>query len=876
MADVKKVSSESAGLDAAKDQQYNSVNEEQFDEAFQNAQHEVKPTAQEVLDQAKANNQLNIDEPKGADNYKHAVRMQEKLDSIQVEGNETAQELEERVGIDLNGDSFVGSTPSQETMDKIDQANLNTEALETGGFFRVELNINNDFGPSILGQDLLVRNRKNVFSYDFMGESPIKENLRTEGVIARKGKPTIGVFDKGNPDLVNIEDNSAIARFGGVTGPVAYGVTGYVSKQGGVGLIADVGTGYGIGIVGAKVGPEGRIHANLPNPVNSFRESRQFLDNQSYLNTGAAEKAYHEIKATDNGVLESLGINNAQDFRNVVAYDSMRTGNTALTTIEQYSDNITQAQEAVDISFENGFQGSVEDVVFAHRPAQKPATFEQNQIDRTRLEDLKQEYLEKFSSPIDFTVDIEDASLEQADLRTEERNQLAQDIYDLEAKIEADNLELAKGVQIPASRPTAEELSKSNELSIAKEQLADVNNQLEQLELAPAGVNYYSDRISLNAQKAELEKNIEGLEEDVKTFEARLARDIDYQDVTQEVELQAFQDIHNNTYFEDPQTGKQYGVFRENTDGSVELLELNQPAQKVHTPMAKPDLPSHIPAMKPELTPQQQYEYNRGFSPDVANYISEARANGDMRLADEIASEFYGVEDTPEEVEVQETNSNNRLYDDSLYDDRINDTTSVVEQRDFDMFANEAERDKAKTDPDGANKDFQARQNKQSDDFFNGIDNFFSGGDEQTETTTENDTTDTTANTKTDDVYGPTQPDDNDDNDNDRGGCFISSACVYSKGLPDDCNELMILRSFRDNYMLTNDRYKGLVKDYYQLAPSIVKGIDKSMDRQKVYDEIYEKMLMPCITMISQEKYDEAVYFYHNYTRKLEKSFLKD
>ena len=33
-------------------------------------------------------------------------------------------------------------------------------------------------------------------------------------------------------------------------------------------------------------------------------------------------------------------------------------------------------------------------------------------------------------------------------------------------------------------------------------------------------------------------------------------------------------------------------------------------------------------------------------------------------------------------------------------------------------------------------------------------------------------------------------------------GCFLTSACVEAMNLPDDCEELMILRKFRDTWLV--------------------------------------------------------------------------
>ena len=51
-------------------------------------------------------------------------------------------------------------------------------------------------------------------------------------------------------------------------------------------------------------------------------------------------------------------------------------------------------------------------------------------------------------------------------------------------------------------------------------------------------------------------------------------------------------------------------------------------------------------------------------------------------------------------------------------------------------------------------------------------------------------------------------------------GCFITTVCCEYKGLADDCEELTILRKFRDTYVP-----KQLVKEYYKIAPKIVEII---------------------------------------------------
>jgi hypothetical protein len=64
--------------------------------------------------------------------------------------------------------------------------------------------------------------------------------------------------------------------------------------------------------------------------------------------------------------------------------------------------------------------------------------------------------------------------------------------------------------------------------------------------------------------------------------------------------------------------------------------------------------------------------------------------------------------------------------------------------------------------------------------------------------------------------------------------CYLTTACCEYKGLPDDCEELTILRKFRDEYVS-----KELTAEYYRVAPSIVAKIRNSnVWMEYVYDTV--------------------------------------
>lgn len=105
-------------------------------------------------------------------------------------------------------------------------------------------------------------------------------------------------------------------------------------------------------------------------------------------------------------------------------------------------------------------------------------------------------------------------------------------------------------------------------------------------------------------------------------------------------------------------------------------------------------------------------------------------------------------------------------------------------------------------------------------------------------------------------------------------GCYLTSACIFAKGLKDDCHELTTLRQFRDQWLAKTTKGKKLIKQYYEIAPKVVSSINDREDKLTIYQKIYNKMILPCVEFIENEKYEEALGLYQNWTLKLEKEYV--
>ena len=106
------------------------------------------------------------------------------------------------------------------------------------------------------------------------------------------------------------------------------------------------------------------------------------------------------------------------------------------------------------------------------------------------------------------------------------------------------------------------------------------------------------------------------------------------------------------------------------------------------------------------------------------------------------------------------------------------------------------------------------------------------------------------------------------------GGCFLTSACTAARGLPDDCHELTVLRSYRDNWLKQQPDGVLLIAHYYEVAPKIVGAIDKLENRLEIWDGVYRELVMPCVKMIEDGRYQEALELYHSFVTKYKKRYL--
>lgn len=87
----------------------------------------------------------------------------------------------------------------------------------------------------------------------------------------------------------------------------------------------------------------------------------------------------------------------------------------------------------------------------------------------------------------------------------------------------------------------------------------------------------------------------------------------------------------------------------------------------------------------------------------------------------------------------------------------------------------------------------------------------------------------------------------------------------------DDCYELTMFRDFRDNWLKKQPEGKTLIDEYYAIAPKIVTNINKLANAKKIYQDIWQKYLRPCLVCLEMNDNLACKHKYTNMVNDLKK-----
>ena len=83
-----------------------------------------------------------------------------------------------------------------------------------------------------------------------------------------------------------------------------------------------------------------------------------------------------------------------------------------------------------------------------------------------------------------------------------------------------------------------------------------------------------------------------------------------------------------------------------------------------------------------------------------------------------------------------------------------------------------------------------------------------------------------------------------------------------------------MFRAFRDNWLKQQSGGKELIAQYYDIAPQIVKNINRLAGAERIYLNIWNKYLKPCLSYIEQGENEQCKSVYVQMVQDLYKKYM--
>ncbi len=104
--------------------------------------------------------------------------------------------------------------------------------------------------------------------------------------------------------------------------------------------------------------------------------------------------------------------------------------------------------------------------------------------------------------------------------------------------------------------------------------------------------------------------------------------------------------------------------------------------------------------------------------------------------------------------------------------------------------------------------------------------------------------------------------------------CYITTAVCENRCLSPNCEELQLIRDFRDHYMAGFEEGRELIDAYYDIAPTIVKRINKTTDPKSIYDMLWQEYIRPCVDRIKEGDLSGCMSIYCRMVDNLRELFI--
>jgi len=104
--------------------------------------------------------------------------------------------------------------------------------------------------------------------------------------------------------------------------------------------------------------------------------------------------------------------------------------------------------------------------------------------------------------------------------------------------------------------------------------------------------------------------------------------------------------------------------------------------------------------------------------------------------------------------------------------------------------------------------------------------------------------------------------------------CYVTTAVCRNLNRGEDCEELRLIKNFRDGYLSSTEEGRALIEEYYDIAPTLVKRIARDAEAQAKYAWLWNAYLAPCVAYIKAGQQEACKETYCQMMEELGKEYM--
>ncbi len=104
--------------------------------------------------------------------------------------------------------------------------------------------------------------------------------------------------------------------------------------------------------------------------------------------------------------------------------------------------------------------------------------------------------------------------------------------------------------------------------------------------------------------------------------------------------------------------------------------------------------------------------------------------------------------------------------------------------------------------------------------------------------------------------------------------CYVTTAVCTNLEKGADCEELRLIKEFRDGYLSSTKEGLAMIEEYYDIAPTLVKRIERDKDAHEKYTNLWNTYLSPCVQHIKNGQPEICKEIYCGMMEELRETYM--